>query len=309
MKKLLVVVGPTGTGKTDLALELAKKFDAEIISADSRQIYIGMDIGTGKIPQSRKYKKEKGEWIIDGVPIHLYDVIAPDKTFSVVAYQQLAYEVINEVHKRNRLPILVGGTGLYVRAVVEGLKIPKVAPNQNIRRHLEAQPLKTLVNELEKVDPSSAQRVDRSNPRRIIRALEIFYETGLPASELKDKFKINFDTLTIGLTSDREYLYGRVDKRINGWVSSGWVDEVKGLLDKDYQDAPSLTSLGYRQLAMYLKNQITLAEAKKRIKFEHHRYIRSQLTWFRKDKNIFWFDIKTPKFRGRVAHTVGEWIR
>ena len=199
MKKLLVIVGSTGTGKTDLALELAKKFNGEIVSADSRQIYIGMDIGTGKIPRSaelriksrsqgdlrpqsglEELKKEKGRWIVDRVPIHLYDIITPDKTFSVATYQQLAYKKIADIHKRGKLPILVGGTGLYIRAVVGGLKIPKVAPDKKLRAQLESRPLPTLVRELEQVDSQTAEEIDKANQRRVVRALEVYLQTGEP---------------------------------------------------------------------------------------------------------------------------------
>src|SRR3990167_8855937 len=206
MKKLLVIAGPTGTGKTNLALDLAKKFDGELISADSRQIYKGMDIGTGKVPtDEKKIKNQELEkhdrfWIINGVPVYLYDVITPDKTFSVAQYQQLAYQAIEKTHAKNKLPILVGGTGLYVQAVTEGLKIPNVPPNERLRKKLEVKPLSSLVSELETIDPHTADKIDKQNPRRVIRALEVFYQAGESISKLKSKFKINFDLLKIGLT-------------------------------------------------------------------------------------------------------------
>lgn len=204
MIKLLVIVGPTATGKTDLAIKLAKKFSGEIVSADSRQIYQGMDIGTGKEVADKKVIKEKGKWIVRGVQIHLYNVIKPDETFSVADYQQLAYQAIEDIQSRGKLPILVGGTGLYVQAVTEGLKIPKVPPDLKLREKLERKPLAHLVAELERVDPETAFRIDQKNPRRIIRALEVYYLTGQPISTLQEKFKADFDSLVIGLVAPRE---------------------------------------------------------------------------------------------------------
>ncbi|MDP2720493.1 MAG: tRNA (adenosine(37)-N6)-dimethylallyltransferase MiaA [bacterium] len=308
MKKLLVIIGPTGTGKTDLALELAKKFGGEIVSADSRQIYIGMDIGTGKLSQNEKIEKHKGYWIVDEIPIHLYDVITPSKTFSVAEYQQIAYRAINEIHKKNKLPILVGGTGLYIRAVVEGLKIPKVAPDANLRKRLEAYPLPKLITELERSDPQTAARVDKANPRRVIRALEVFYKTGQSMSQLQGKYKTVFNHLKIGLSSDRAHLYSRVDDRVDSWVKNGFIEEVKTLLDKGYQDSTALTSLGYRQITMYLQGKITLPEAIQRIKFEHHAYIRAQLTWFKKESVVTWFDINEKDFTQKIFKTINSWV-
>lgn len=312
MKKLLVIIGPTGTGKSDLALHLALKYNGEIVSADSRQIYTGMDIGTGKEIESSKIKikKTKNYWTVNGIPIHLYDVILPDKTFSVTQYQQLAYGVINDIHARNKLPILVGGTGLYIRAVVEGLKIPKVAPDLKLRAKFESRSLASLVNELEKVDPETANSIDKSNPRRIIRALEVFHISGESFSKLKGKYTIQYDTLKIGLTSERKFLYKNVDDQVEEWFEKGFTEEVKMLLEKGYNaDLTSMTSLGYRQVGMYLSGMISLDEAKQRIKWELHNYIRAQLTWFRKEPNISWFDISTKNFEKKVSTLIDEWLK
>jgi tRNA dimethylallyltransferase len=307
MKKLLVILGPTGTGKTDLAIEIAKKFDGELVSADSRQIYIGMDIGTGKLPSSEKIKKHRDYWLVEGIPIHLYDVITPDKTFSVAQYQQLAYTAIGSTHKKNKLPILVGGTGLYIRSVVEGLKIPKVPPDENLRGQLESKPLPVLISELEKVDPKTATKIDEANARRIIRALEVYYQTGQPLSKLRGKYKVDYDLLKIGLSSSRDYLYDQADHRIDEWLKIGFIQEVEDLIKKGYKDSQALTSLGYRQIAMFLQGQISLEEATRRIKFEHHSYIRRQITWFRKEMGVFWFDIVEKDYEKRVHKLVQDW--
>jgi len=312
MKKLLCLVGPTGTGKTNLGIELAKKFNGEIVSADSRQIYTGMDVGTGKIDLRSKIldvRKERNKWVVNEIPIHLYDVITPDKTFSVAEYQQLAYKAIDEIHKMGKLPILVGGTGLYVQAIVEGLKIPKAPPDKNLRAHLESQPLPTLIAKLEEVDPETAGRIDKQNPRRVIRALEVYYQTGEPISKLKGKFKVSFDVLQIGLTADREFLYDKVDKRVEDWFKEDFVEEVKNLLAKGYsEDLPAMTSLGYRQVAMLIKGRISLVEVKQRIKWETHNYIRRQVTWFRKVQPDFWFDIGNPSYKREIRRVVREWL-
>ncbi len=322
MKKLLVIVGPTGTGKTKLAIKLAKEFNGEIVSADSRQIYKGMDIGTGKginLSSDQVTEKKEGFWIVDGIPIHLYDLVTPDKTFSVAEYQQLAYKKIDEIHGKNKslrdlpssevkLPILVGGTGLYIRAVVQGLKIPQVPPDKKIRERLGKRHLSQLSEELEEVDPKAYQKIDKSNRRRVIRALEVFYKTGKPISSLQKKYQPNFEALRIGLTAPRDFLYQKTDARIDSWIKHGFVEEVKTLLKKYPASLPSMSSLGYRQAASYLQKKISLEEGVRRIKFDHHGFIRRQLTWFRQEPNINWFDISQNFFEKEVFRTVREWL-
>lgn len=311
MKKLLVIVGPTGTGKSGLALHLAKKYNGEIVSADSRQIYTGMDIGTGKEIENEhiKIQKFKNRWVVNETPIHLYDVISSDETFSVAQYQQCAYEAINEIISRGKTPFLVGGTGLYIRAVVEGMKIPKVAPDLKLRAELESRSLTSLVNELEKVDPETANSIDKLNPRRIIRALEIYRSSGEPFSKLKGKYKVQYNTLKIGLTSERKYLYERVDNQVEEWFEQGFIQEVKSLFAKgNRENLTSMTSIGYRQVGMYLHGRISLDEAEQRIKWERHNYIRAQFTWWRKEPNITWFDISTKDFKEKISNLIDEWL-
>lgn len=308
MKKLLVVVGPTGTGKTDLAVEVAKKFDGEIVSADSRQIYRYMDIGTGKISENRSSSKNKNYWLVDNIPIHLYDIIDPDKTFSVVEYQQRAYDIIHKIQSKNKLPILVGGSGLYVRSVVQGLKFPQVEPDKKFRAQLEKKSLAHLLEELEKVDPKMYQKIDKSNPRRVIRVLEVFHKTGKPMSTLAKRYKPDFDIFQLGLTANREVLYENADKRVERWVDLGFVDEVKSLLEKYDQGLTSLSALGYRQIVSFIQKNITLEDAIRKIKFDHHGYIRRQLTWFKNEPGINWLDIAKPNLKLRVVKLVGKWM-
>ena len=306
-----MIVGPTGVGKTKTALSLAQKFGGEIVSADSRQIYKGMDIGTGKeVKELKAFKAEKlsGSWVVEGVKIHLYDILDPSQNYSVVAFQQRAYEIIHSLQQENKLPILVGGTGLYIQAVVEGLKVPKVPPNLKLRAELEDTPLEELVNKLIKVDTTSAKKIDLKNRRRIIRALEVFLQTGQSLVRQQEKFKPDFDILEIGLKSEREVIYKRVDEQVEKWFDLGFVDEVRELLKKGYSpNLHSMTSIGYRQVVAYLGEKISLEEAKQRIKFELHNYIRKQLSWFKRDKRIFWFDITSSDFNRELENLVLEW--
>jgi tRNA dimethylallyltransferase len=276
MNRLLAVVGPTGVGKSRLALQLAQDFDGEIVSADSRQIYRYMDIGTAK--------PTKEELAL--VPHHLIDIIDPDQDFSLAQYQKLADEAIADIQKRGKLAILVGGSGLYVWAVLEGWEIPKVAPDIKLRRRLEGVGKEELYRELAKVDPAAAQRIDPRNVRRIIRALEVYRGTEAPISRLQLKAKPVFNTLIIGLTVDRIELYRRIDQRVDEMIRLWLVDEVKGLV-------PAMSGIGYKQIGMYLRGELTLPTATQQIKFETHRLVRHQYSWFRlKDDRIEWFDIQ-----------------
>jgi len=284
MNRLLAVVGPTGVGKSRLALSLAKAFDGEIVSADSRQVYRYMDIGTAK-----PTKEEQAL-----VPHHLIDMVNPDEDFSLAQYQQLAYRAIEDIQKRSKRAILVGGSGLYVWAVLDGWKIPKVAPDLKLRRNLERVGEKDLYQELAQVDPVAAQRIDPGNVRRIIRALEVYKGADVPFSQLQLKTKPVFNTLIIGLTMDRAELYRRIDLRVEEMIKLGLVDEVKGLLNRGYDfSLPAMSGIGYKQIGRYLEGKLTLEVAIQQIKFETHRLVRHQYNWFRlKDDRIRWFDIQ-----------------
>jgi tRNA dimethylallyltransferase len=284
MNRLLAVVGPTGVGKSQLALSLAQTFDGEIVSADSRQLYRYMDIGTAKPSQQE----------LALIRHHLIDIISPDEDFSLAQYQNLAYKAIADIQKRGKRAILVGGSGLYLWAVLEGWKIPKVAPDRKLRRSLERVGRNELYQELAKVDPVAAQRIDPSNIRRIIRALEVYRGTEVPFSQLQLKTKPLSNVLIIGLTVDRAELYRRIDLRVDEMIRLGLVDEVKELLDKGYNfNLPAMSGIGYKQIGLHLRGELTLAAAIQQIKFETHRFVRHQYSWFRrKDDRIRWFDIE-----------------
>ncbi len=284
--RLLVIVGPTAVGKSALAIRLAQEFEGEIISADSRQIYRYMDIGTAKVtPEERA-----------GVPHHLIDVVAPNEELTLAHYQRLAAEVIEEVWARGKLPILVGGTGLYVRALTEGWTVPEVPPDRALRARLEEQARRegpiALHASLAAVDPLAAQRIDPRNVRRVIRALEVYRRTGVPISVQQDKVAPSYRLLKIGLTMEREALYRRIDERVERMIAQGLEAEVRGLVARGYGcELPSMSGLGYREIGQYLRGEVTLEVAIALIKRNTRRFVRQQYNWFRlSDPAIHWFD-------------------
>lgn len=289
MNRLVAIVGPTGIGKSQLALGLAQTFNGEIVNADSRQVYCRMDIGTAK-PSPEE---------LSLVPHHLIDIVNPDEDFSLAQYQERAYRAIDDTHQRNKLPLLVGGSGLYVWSILEGWGISKVPPDPEFRRSLEKKAADVggneIYRELVKIDPIAAQRIDRRNVRRVIRALEVYRGTGIPFSQLQKKKTPPFDTLIIGLTTNRKELYDRIDLRVDEMIKQGMVAEVEKLINIGYGlNLTAMSGIGYQQIGMFLNGQATLPTAIQQIKFETHRFIRHQYTWFRlQDDRIKWFDIQS----------------
>ena len=284
---LLVIVGPTAVGKTALSLRLARDFDGEIVSADSRQIYRGLDIGTAKVTPEEQA----------AAPHHLLDVVEPDEIVTLANFQERAYAGIDAIHRRGRLPILVGGTGQWVWAVVEGWGIPRVPPDPALRAELEAlaQAIgpQAFHEQLAAVDQQAAGKIDPRNVRRVIRALEVYQKTGRPISEHQRKSPPPCYVSMIGLTMPRERLYDRIDRRIERMLERGLVAEVKRLVEAGYGwDLPAMSGLGYRQIGQYLRGEVSLAEAVALLKKETRRFVRQQSTWFRLDDNrINWFDV------------------
>ncbi len=282
---LVVIVGPTAVGKTRLALRLAEELGAEIVSADSRQVYRGMDIGTDK-PTAEERQR---------VPHHLIDVVNPDAEFTLAQYQDLAYAAIDDVLARGRVPFLVGGTGLYIKAVVEGWSIPRVKPNEALRaklyREAEVKGGMALHARLRRVDAVAAEKIDPRNVRRVIRALEVYLETGRPISELQRRRPPPYRVLQVGLTMERIALYRRIDRRVERMIERGLVEEVKGLVEQGYgYELPAMSGLGYRQVGCYLRGEISLEEAVRLIKRDTRRFVRQQYNWFRlDDEKIRWF--------------------
>jgi tRNA dimethylallyltransferase len=283
---LIVVVGPTAAGKTALSVQLAASLDGEIISADSRQIYRGMDIGTAK-PELVELTQ---------VPHHMLDVVDPDQVLTFAEYQRAVYKRIGEIHARGRLPFLVGGTGQYVYAVLEGWSIPAVPPQPELRAQLEAQAAaegpEALHARLVVVDPEAAARIDYRNIRRVIRALEVCLVTGRPISELQRKTPPPYRVYQIGVTRPRPELYVRIDARVDQMMERGLVAEVQRLVDTGYGwELPAMTGLGYRQIGQCLRGELSRAEAVALIKKQTRRFVHQQYTWFRPDApDIHWAD-------------------
>lgn len=286
MNSLVAIVGPTAIGKSSLALDLCQTFRGEIINADSRQVYRYMDIGTAKPTMEERAL----------VPHHLIDVVCPDQNFSLALYQSKAREAMESIRTRGKLPLLVGGSGLYVWSLLEGWRIPPVPPDPILRQELEAiaqsKGTRRLYEELKQLDPAAAQRIDPRNTRRVIRALEVCRQ-GLPFSQLQGKEPF-VNSLVIGLTIDRTDLYQRIDARVNSMMEKGLLTEVEGLLARGYTfDLPSMSGLGYKQMDMVLQGKTDLPTAIQQIKFDTHRFARHQYSWFRpQDKRIHWFDAR-----------------
>lgn len=286
---LLVILGPTGVGKTEVAIELAKRIRAEIISADSRQIYKEMDIGTAK-PSSAVRQK---------VPHHLIDLVFPDEIFDVAGFKARAEAIIKELQKKDKLPILVGGSGLYIKAVVDGLFVGPGADwkwREKLKKKEKKEGRGTLHQELERVDPTTASRLHPHDQRRIIRALEVYHLSGKPISSYQTQFpSVLKSTVMIGLERGRESLYRLIDTRVDRMVAEGLIEEVESLLSKGYsEDLPSLQGLGYQQIIAYLRGEYPQEEAIRLIKRDTRRFAKRQMSWFKRDKRILWID--TEKF-------------
>jgi tRNA dimethylallyltransferase len=283
--KIVALVGPTSVGKTALALALAEHVPIEVVSADSRTVYRWMDIGTAK-PTALEQQR---------LPHHLLDLVDPDESYSLALFQQQALAAIERIRSRGRLPVLVGGAGLYVSAVCEGLSLPDVAPDIELRRDLEARARaegwQVLQGDLAAVDPVSAARIDPRNVRRVIRALEVFHATGRPFSAWQKPVTPPVRSVQIGLHLERQALYQRIDARIDHWMSHGFVSEVQSLLARGYAPSlPSMSGLGYREVALFLAGEIDLDAATAQFKQATHQYAKRQMTWFGRKPDIVWLD-------------------
>lgn len=321
MNKALIIIGSTSTGKTDFALDLAKKFNGELISCDSRQVYIGLDIGTGKLPGKKvKVKKGQGFWKMDGVKVWMYDVVDPKKQYTVYDYVKDAKKVINDIIARDKLPIIVGGTGLYLKALLEGLPSLVIPADSRLRKELEKLSLQELQIKLQKLSAQKWENMnnsDRQNPRRLIRALEIassaninatavgLMSTKSPNMSLVDQA----DVLKIGLTAPRQILYQRIDQRVIDRINQGMIDEAKSLHNKglSFKRMKQL-GLEYGVLADFLQGKIKEKdELVKIMQGKIHGYARRQVTWFKKERDIYWFDITNKLYSGQVESRVNSW--
>ncbi len=287
-RPLIVIVGPTAVGKTAISLQLAENLGGEIVSADSRLFYRGMDIGTAK-PTPAELAR---------APHHLIDVATPDQDWSLATFQGAAYRAIDEIHARGRLPIMVGGTGQYVQAVLEGWQLPAARPNAPLRQALQSWAgqigTEGLHQRLGILDPAAAASIDPTNLRRTIRALEVILQNGQLFSTQKRRSPPAYQTLILGLQRPRPELYARIDQRIAAMLQAGFVAEVQALLDQGYSpDLPPLSAIGYRQIIAHLQGQITLDEAVALMKRLTRQFVRRQANWFKEsDPAIYWFRVE-----------------
>ncbi len=335
LPKIIVLLGPTASGKTDLGIVLAKQFDGEVVSADSRQVYKYMDVGTGKpngewkhpsliLPSERGGQSNtplplsRGEfYMVDGVAHHVMDFVEPNEDFTLAHFKKMAEEKIEDILERGKLPIVVGGTGLYIWSIVDNLDMPAVAPDLELRAELEKKSLEEQVQILMDKDPETAKKIDLKNPRRVLRALEVCLDSGQSFVEQRKQNPPKYDVLQIGLDWPREEIYERIERRIDGQIKDAWVEEVKGIIerldspvlsrgndeekhpslpspqrgeDNDVWKLPSMSGIGYKQLGEYLRGERTLEEIIKDIKQKTRNYAKRQMTWFKRDKRIRWIE-------------------
>jgi tRNA dimethylallyltransferase len=285
-KPLIVVVGPTAVGKTEFSIQLAEKLNGEIISADSRTFYKGMDIGTAKPTPDQLLR----------VPHHLINVLEPSETWSLALFQKEVHQIIQDIHCRGKVPIMVGGTGQYIRAILEGWSLPNVPPNEGLRAVLNEWADQIgrdgLHQRLSLIDPAAANKIEAENLRRTVRAFEVIFSTGRRFSDQYLKNDIEYPYIILGLTRDRGDLYNRIDMRIDNMLKDGFVEEVRGLLDQG--NSPGLSSfsaIGYPQIIQFLKGDLTLDAAIESIKKNSREFVRRQSNWFKaSDKNIHWIN-------------------
>jgi tRNA dimethylallyltransferase len=280
MRRLIAIVGATATSKTRAAVDLGRRIDGEIIGADSRQVYRGMDIGTAK-PTAEEQAVARH---------HLIDVVEPDEAFSLGRWLELANEALEDIWSRGKQPLLVGGTGQYVWALVEGWRVPRVPPDDGLRAELGSRAPAELVTELRRVDPEAEGFVDPRNVRRVVRALEVYRATGKPFSHWRTKEPPPFESLIVGLRLARDDLYRRIDERVEEMFAAGLLDEVRGLLARGYsRELPSMSGIGYREVCEHLAGEIDLETAIERTKTGTHRLARHQNAWFKAgDERIRW---------------------
>lgn len=301
---LILIVGPTAVGKTELAIQLAERLDGEIVSADSRLFYRGMDIGTAKPTPAERAR----------VRHHLIDITDPDEILSLAVFQQRAREAIADIHTRNKIPFLVGGTGQYVRAVTEGWTPPEVEPDERLRDEFERlkdeKGTQWLHDKLRRLDPQAADKIDARNYRRTIRALEVIMITGRRFSEQRGQTESAYHLITIGLTRPRSELYERVDRRIEDMFTAGLLDEVKRLLSKGYSPSlPTMSAIGYRECVRVLQGELSEQQARTEIRRATRIFVRRQANWFKEsDPGIRWFRVEEGVVEEIESYLRHAWI-
>ncbi len=294
---LIAIVGPTAAGKSSVAIRLARDFDGEIVCADSRTQYRGMNIGTAKPSLVQ----------MQGVPHHLLDLIDPNEAFTLAQFQVLAYRTIADITRRGRVPFLVGGSGLYIKAVVEGYRIPQMEPNIALRLALQDEATRLgsehLYGELQSVDPAAASHISPGNVRRVIRAIEVYRSLGVPISQLQQRTAPPYRICMIGLTRSQESLHRAIAERVDAMLAAGLVEEVRGLVQSGYSyDLPAMSGIGYREVGMYLRGVINLRETRELIIRKTRHFVRRQYQWFHvTDPAIYWFNLDDPLAIGAIV--------
>lgn len=274
---LIVILGGTASGKTALSIKIAKEFNGEVISTDSRQVYKYMDIGTAKVTQQE----------MEGIPHYMLDVVTPDEEFTLADFVKKAKFYISEIHKRAKLPILAGGTGLYTRAICDNFKIPLAPPDPELRKQLEKLETQKLHDKLRELNPDAAERIHPNNRRYVIRAIEI----AKAGKQQQKADQQEFNVLKFGIEWDREKLYERINTRAANQIEEGLINETKMLLQKGYDEKlPSMSSLGYPEMIKYIKGELSLDQALELLQKNTRNYAKRQLTWFRREPNVIWVD-------------------
>ena len=329
MNKLLIIVGPTATGKTALAVKLAKKFNGEIISADSRQIYQGMDIGTGKDIGNSKFKIQNsklkakiqkeislkitlGIYLINKVPVWGLDLIKPSQRFSVAHWLCFARHVRQDICQRNKMPIVVGGTGFWIRALVKGIDTLGISPNWQLReklKNLEIEKLREILKKLDEQKLKQMNKSDQNNPRRLIRAIEISLALKTKSFPQKTSRQLPIDQLLmVGLKAPSKFLYQKIDQRVEKRIQQGSRKEIAQLIKEGYSwELPAMSALGYQEWRPFWENKASLEEVIKRWKYDEHAYARRQLTWFKKNQKIHWFNVSQKHWQKNVVKLVTSW--
>lgn len=289
LQKIIAIVGPTASGKTSWSLRLAEEIGGEIISADSRQIYQKMTIGTAKVPGEWKWTGLRRTYLVNDIPHHLVDFLDPGKVFTVAEFRDKALKYVRLAESNGHIPIVVGGTGLYVEALIDNYSIPRVNPNKKLRESLEHKSVEELIALLKQMDPETAEKIDAKNKRRLIRALEVCIFTGEPFSAQRQKGESLFDALLIGIDVPRDMLYQRIDERVDEMMKQGLEKEIRALIKQKYSwDLPSMNGIGYKEMRSYIEGKESLEHAVSMLKRDTRRLARKQLTWFRRDKRIIW---------------------
>src|SRR3989339_881533 len=297
-RKIIVILGPTASGKSALGVKLAKKINGEIISADSRQVYKGLDIGSGKIT-----RKEMG-----GIPHYCLDIFSPKKIFTVVDFKKCAEKAIEKIFAKNKIPIIVGGTGLYIQAIVDNIVLPEVKPNWKLRKELEKKTTEEMFGMLKKLDPERARNIDAKNPRRLIRAIEIAKKLG-KTPKLKPMSRRDLDIRQIGIKLPDEILKKNIEKRIKKILKSGLIAETKKLR-KSGLSWKRIYELGfeYKYPALFLQNKISKDEMLAKMLIENRQYSKRQMTWFKRDKRIKWINFPTFSLSPRFFSSISQFL-